>query len=137
MKERARAVRSGSETDEAADRLANTSSIDSNGFDKKAKPQPSNPPGPSLHTQIAPSHSGAMVSSSNTGLSSTSIAPSASTTATSVVRRPDSEVDHDLLHSKLISDEKNIWFFWHTGYTHMHLYTQRNIHAWHSPSKAE
>lgn len=45
--------------------------------------------------------------------------------------RPDSEVDHDLLHPKPISDEKNIWFFWHTGYTHMHPYTQRNIRAWH------
>lgn len=45
--------------------------------------------------------------------------------------RPDSEVDHDLLHPKPISDEKNIWFFWHTGYTHMHPYTQRNTRAWH------
>ncbi|MCJ1401609.1 hypothetical protein MMC11_004825 [Xylographa trunciseda] len=45
--------------------------------------------------------------------------------------RPDSEVDHDLLHPKPISDEKNIWFFWHTGFTHMHPYTQRNIRAWH------
>jgi hypothetical protein len=45
--------------------------------------------------------------------------------------RPDSEVDHDLLHPKPISDEKNIWFFWHTGYTHMHPYSQRNIRAWH------
>ncbi|KIM77232.1 hypothetical protein PILCRDRAFT_825581 [Piloderma croceum F 1598] len=45
--------------------------------------------------------------------------------------RPDSEVDHDLLHPKPVSDEKNIWFFWHTGYTHMYPYTQRNIRAWH------
>jgi len=45
--------------------------------------------------------------------------------------RPDSEIDHDLLHPKPISDEKNVWFFWHTGYTHMHPYTQRNIRAWH------
>ncbi len=45
--------------------------------------------------------------------------------------RPDSEVDHDLLHPKPVSDEKNIWFFWHTGYTHMHPYTRRNIRAWH------
>jgi hypothetical protein len=45
--------------------------------------------------------------------------------------RPDSEVDHDLLHPKPISDEKNIWFFWHSGYTHMHPYTQRNVRAWH------
>jgi hypothetical protein len=45
--------------------------------------------------------------------------------------RPDSEIDHDLLHPKPISNEKNIWFFWHTGYTNMHPYAQRNIRAWH------
>ncbi|KAI9744133.1 MAG: hypothetical protein M1818_002285 [Claussenomyces sp. TS43310] len=45
--------------------------------------------------------------------------------------RPDSEVDQDLLSPKPVSDEKNIWFFWHTGYTHMHSYTRRNIRAWH------
>jgi hypothetical protein len=43
----------------------------------------------------------------------------------------DSEVDGDLLHPKPVSDEKNIWFSWHTGYTHMHPYMQQNIHAWH------
>ncbi|CAJ2507323.1 Uu.00g085090.m01.CDS01 [Anthostomella pinea] len=46
--------------------------------------------------------------------------------------RPDAEVDHDLLHPKPVSDsEKNIWFFWHSGYANMHPYTQRNIRAWH------
>jgi hypothetical protein len=45
--------------------------------------------------------------------------------------RPDSEVDHDLFHPKPISDEKNIWFFWHTGYTNMHPSSQRNVRAWH------
>jgi hypothetical protein len=45
--------------------------------------------------------------------------------------RPDSEVDHDLLHPRPVSDEKNIWFFWHSGFTHMHPYTQRNVRAWH------
>ena len=45
--------------------------------------------------------------------------------------RSDAEVDHDLLHPKPVSDEKNIWFFWHSGYTHMHPYAQRNIRAWH------
>jgi hypothetical protein len=45
--------------------------------------------------------------------------------------RPDSEVDHDLLHPKPITDEKNVWFFWHSGFTNMHPYTQRNIRAWH------
>ena len=45
--------------------------------------------------------------------------------------RLDSEVDHDLLHYKPVSDVKNVWFFWHSGYTQMHPYTQRNIRAWH------
>ena len=45
--------------------------------------------------------------------------------------RPDSEVDHDLLYPRPVSDEKNVWFFWHSGYTLMHPYTQRNIRAWH------
>jgi hypothetical protein len=45
--------------------------------------------------------------------------------------RPDSEVDHDLLHPKPVSGEKNVWFFWHAGFTKMHSYTQRNVRAWH------
>ena len=45
--------------------------------------------------------------------------------------RPDSEVDHDLIHSKPVTDEKNIWFFWHAGYSQMHPYTRCNIRAWH------
>ena len=45
--------------------------------------------------------------------------------------RSDSEVDHDLLYPKPVSDEKNIWFFWHTGFSNMHSYTQRNVRAWH------
>ncbi|KAK6605561.1 capsule polysaccharide biosynthesis [Botrytis cinerea] len=45
--------------------------------------------------------------------------------------RPDSEIDYDLLHPKSISSEKNIWFFWHSGFPNMHHYTQRNVRAWH------
>ncbi|KAJ9294731.1 hypothetical protein DTO271G3_6651 [Paecilomyces variotii] len=45
--------------------------------------------------------------------------------------RPDNEIDHDLLRSKPITNEKNIWFFWHQGYANMHPYTKRNIRAWH------
>ena len=45
--------------------------------------------------------------------------------------RPDSEVDHDLVKPKPVSGEKNVWFFWHQGFTHMHDYTKRNIRAWH------
>ena len=45
--------------------------------------------------------------------------------------RPDSDIDHDLLHPQPVSSEKNIWFFWHSGFANMHPYTQRNIRAWH------
>jgi len=45
--------------------------------------------------------------------------------------RPDSDIDHDLLHPKPVTNEKNVWFFWHTGYTNMHPYAQRNIRVWH------
>ncbi|ESZ97657.1 capsule polysaccharide biosynthesis protein [Sclerotinia borealis F-4128] len=45
--------------------------------------------------------------------------------------RPDSAIDYDLLHPKPISSEKNVWFFWHSGFQHMHHYAQRNIRAWH------
>ncbi|KAK8066288.1 hypothetical protein PG997_013035 [Apiospora hydei] len=45
--------------------------------------------------------------------------------------RPDSEVDHDLLHPRPVSDEKNIWLFWDTGFAQMHGYAQRNVRTWH------
>ncbi|ROW13712.1 hypothetical protein VPNG_04597 [Cytospora leucostoma] len=47
--------------------------------------------------------------------------------------RPDSEVDVDLLNPPppSASNEKNIWFFWHSGYSTMHPYTKRNVRAWH------
>ncbi|KIX06740.1 uncharacterized protein Z518_04716 [Rhinocladiella mackenziei CBS 650.93] len=45
--------------------------------------------------------------------------------------RPDPEIDETLLHPPPISDEKNIWFFWHSGYKTMHPYTKRNVRAWH------
>jgi len=51
--------------------------------------------------------------------------------------RPDDEIDHTLLHPSPIISEKNIFFFWHRGFTQMHPYAQRNIRAWHrrfSPS---
>lgn len=43
----------------------------------------------------------------------------------------DAEVDLELLNPPPIHNDKNIWFFWHTGYTNMYPYTQRNIRAWH------
>ncbi|KAH8678433.1 hypothetical protein BX600DRAFT_452059 [Xylariales sp. PMI_506] len=45
--------------------------------------------------------------------------------------RPDSEVDHDLLHPAPVTSEKNIWFFWHSGYATTHDYCKRTIRAYH------
>ncbi|KAJ5818132.1 hypothetical protein N7474_003723 [Penicillium riverlandense] len=45
--------------------------------------------------------------------------------------RPDADIDFDLLHPPPVTDVKNIWFFWHSGYAHMHPYTQRTVRAWH------
>ncbi|TKA79843.1 hypothetical protein B0A55_02776 [Friedmanniomyces simplex] len=45
--------------------------------------------------------------------------------------RPEPEIDHDLLHPQPISSEKNVFFFWHSGFAKMHPYTQRNVRAWH------
>ncbi|TRX88022.1 hypothetical protein FHL15_011077 [Xylaria flabelliformis] len=45
--------------------------------------------------------------------------------------RPDAEIDQDLVNPKPISRDtlKNIFFFWHSGYEHMHPYTKRNVRA--------
>lgn len=45
--------------------------------------------------------------------------------------RSDSEIDQDLVNAKPVSGDKNIWFFWHSGFQNMHGYTQRNVRAWH------
>ncbi|KAI8959569.1 hypothetical protein F5Y11DRAFT_368038 [Daldinia sp. FL1419] len=45
--------------------------------------------------------------------------------------RNDAEVDYDITHSKGVFSEKNVWFFWHSGYDTMHPYTKRNVRAWH------
>ncbi|KAL6872184.1 hypothetical protein J3F83DRAFT_734100 [Trichoderma novae-zelandiae] len=45
--------------------------------------------------------------------------------------RSDAEVDHDLLNPQPISNEKNIWFFWHSGFEKMHGYTRRTVRNWH------
>jgi len=81
----------GYDTDEAAEHLS-TMSIDSNGFDKKSSPHPSNPPGPSLLTQMAPSHTTAgstSTATTTTTATAPSIAQSESTAATTL---PSSEV---------------------------------------------
>jgi len=44
--------------------------------------------------------------------------------------RPDSDIDRAILSPQPVTNEKNIWFFWHSGYNSMHPYTQRNIRAW-------
>lgn len=45
---------------------------------------------------------------------------------------PDAAIDNILTNPPPpSSSEKNVWFFWHQGYQHMHAYTQRNIRTWH------
>jgi hypothetical protein len=45
--------------------------------------------------------------------------------------RPDSEINHDLLNPKPVRDEKNIWLYWHGGFSNLHPYTKRNVRTWH------
>lgn len=45
--------------------------------------------------------------------------------------RPDSEADNEILNPKPITTEKNIFFFWHSGFPGLHPYTQRTVRAWH------
>lgn len=45
--------------------------------------------------------------------------------------RSDEDIDRDLLHPRPIRDEKNVWFYWQTGYTNMYPYTKRNVRTWH------
>ena len=45
--------------------------------------------------------------------------------------RSNSEIDHVLLHPPAVRNEKNIWFYWHTGYPTMHGYLKRNVRTWH------
>lgn len=44
--------------------------------------------------------------------------------------RPDDEIDHDLLHPPPVKDEKNIWFYWHTGFDTAYPYIKRNVRTW-------
>ncbi|KAI1811595.1 hypothetical protein GGS20DRAFT_93319 [Poronia punctata] len=46
--------------------------------------------------------------------------------------RPDAEIDEELLNPPAISldSEKNVFFFWHSGYINMHPYTKRNVRAY-------
>ena len=65
----------GCETDEAVE-LLSTISIDSNGFDKKFTPHLSNPSGPSLLKETAPSHTGTIgITSATCTASSTTTGP--------------------------------------------------------------
>lgn len=50
--------------------------------------------------------------------------------AAGVDRRPDAEIDKDMLTWTDVSGEKNVWFFWHSGYENMYPYAQRNVRAW-------
>lgn len=47
--------------------------------------------------------------------------------------RSNEEIDDDLTRPDPPSegDGKNVWFFWHSGYSEMYPYCQRNVRAWH------
>lgn len=47
--------------------------------------------------------------------------------------RPDEDIDALLLHPPPVQDDhdKNIWFFWHSGYATMHPYAKRTVRAYH------
>ena len=45
--------------------------------------------------------------------------------------RPDLEIDHDFLLPNPVKDEKNVWFFWHSGFPNMHPCSQRTVRTWH------
>lgn len=48
--------------------------------------------------------------------------------------RSDAEIDAILLHPQPIAkqgSEKNIWFFWHSGYATMYPYAKRTVRAYH------
>lgn len=45
--------------------------------------------------------------------------------------RPDAEVDRDLVAYRPVTDDKNIWFFWHNGYENMYPTAQRTVRAYH------
>ncbi|EIN10540.1 hypothetical protein PUNSTDRAFT_43418 [Punctularia strigosozonata HHB-11173 SS5] len=43
----------------------------------------------------------------------------------------DADVDFALCNPNPVTDDKNIWFFWHAGYETMHSYTKRDVRGWH------
>jgi hypothetical protein len=45
--------------------------------------------------------------------------------------RPDAEIDSELQSMRPIVSEKNVWLFWHAGYSALHPYTKRNVRTWH------
>src|ERR1700761_3755202 len=45
--------------------------------------------------------------------------------------RADTEIDIELKSSRPVTSEKNIWLFWHSGFSTLHPYTKRNVRAWH------
>ncbi|PHH70730.1 hypothetical protein CDD80_5770 [Ophiocordyceps camponoti-rufipedis] len=45
--------------------------------------------------------------------------------------REDVDIDDDLNTPQPVRDEKNIWFFWHSGFPNLHPYAKRTVRAWH------
>ncbi|USP74746.1 uncharacterized protein yc1106_02020 [Curvularia clavata] len=45
--------------------------------------------------------------------------------------RPDIEIDSELQSMRPVVSQKNVWFFWHAGFSALHPYTKRNVRTWH------
>lgn len=44
--------------------------------------------------------------------------------------RPDADIDKDLTQHQDVTDEKNIWFYWHNGYESMYPTAQRTVRSY-------
>lgn len=45
--------------------------------------------------------------------------------------QPDAVVDRVLMQHRPVTDDKNIWFYWHNGYENMYPTAQRTVRAYH------
>ncbi|EGX88950.1 capsule polysaccharide biosynthesis protein, putative [Cordyceps militaris CM01] len=45
--------------------------------------------------------------------------------------RPDSAIDHELTQHSPVTDDKNVWFYWHNGYQNMYPAARRTVRTYH------
>ncbi|CCF35671.1 capsule polysaccharide biosynthesis protein [Colletotrichum higginsianum] len=46
-------------------------------------------------------------------------------------QRADDQVDNAIRNPPPVTSAKNLWFFWNSGYDHLHPYAKRNVRTWH------